>query len=200
MALSSLKWFIWRNTRKYWKFLWFSFELMVTSLQCQYWERLGTWKIWKPWISDWIRFREMYWPRSWAVETYGTWICISNLITEKFPGELSRLVSLKFVDFSDNLIEGTWPLHVLSLHIVFFSISRNNLSGEIPSIICNLNLINYLDFSHNHFSMIPPCLGNMSDLINLDLQNNNLHGTIPKFVKCSNLRSLKLANNQLEGP
>ncbi|XP_062081165.1 receptor-like protein 33 [Humulus lupulus] len=105
---------------------------------------------------------------------------LSSCGISEFPYSLRSLENLRYLDLSNNQIE-----------------------GSVPQWLWNMgkdSLLQILDLSNNNLSEnIPPCLGN-SSLRVLDLHKNKLHGLIPShFAKGNCLGVLNLKENQLEG-
>jgi Leucine-rich repeat (LRR) protein len=110
----------------------------------------------------------------------------------KFPNFLRNQNKLRFLNLSDNNLQGLVPkwfynVSVKSLEYIKLSnnflvgfepspmvlpwsklssldLSNNTLQGSLPILlICNLSSLNVLDLSYNKLSgMLPPCLGNFS--------------------------------------
>ncbi|XP_062081197.1 receptor-like protein 19 [Humulus lupulus] len=104
---------------------------------------------------------------------------LSSCGISEFPYSLRSLENLRYLDLSNNQIEGSVPQWLWNMGkdslLQILDLSNNNLSGNIP-----------------------PCLGN-SSLRVLDLHKNKLHGLIPShFAKGNCLCVLNLKENQLE--
>ncbi|KAF7827075.1 receptor-like protein 7 [Senna tora] len=107
--------------------------------------------------------------------------------------------SLRFLDLSFNMLEGSLPIP--SSFASIFSISNNKFIGSISFLFCNASSLLILNLSHNKLtSPIPQCLVAFPYLLVLDLQMNNLVGTIPRnFSKDNSLQTLHFNGNQLQG-
>ena len=119
----------------------------------------------------------------------------NNGLTGSLPSELQYLTSIRYLDLSSNLIEGT----------------QNNITGRIPAELGKMTALMSLDLSNlNLIGSIPPELGLLERLSIVQLRLNHLTGTIPGHIFAGGrgiddksadrtLQSLNLAQNQLSG-
>ncbi|KAL5546865.1 hypothetical protein UlMin_006552 [Ulmus minor] len=141
------------------------------------------------------------WMQNTSQETL-MWMSLGNNFLTSFHQSTTILpwVSLRVMDLSSNMLEGSQPIPPPST--IHYDVSNNRLNGEISPLICNLSHLLVLDVSNNNFSgMIPHCLGNFSDsLLVLNLRNNSFNGIIPlSCTKASNLRMIDFSDNQFQG-
>ncbi|KAL6203475.1 hypothetical protein ACLB2K_027175 [Fragaria x ananassa] len=113
-------------------------------------------------------------------------------------------VSIRVVDLSSNLFNGTTPSSFLPYapNLSSLKVSDNLITGKIPSSIClSSSLVKILDFSKNEFSgMIPIGLGNCSKLEVFRAGFNNLSGTLPSdLYDALTLQEISLPSNKLFG-
>ncbi|RXH70427.1 hypothetical protein DVH24_007683 [Malus domestica] len=140
------------------------------------------------------------------------------------------LPSIKFLDISQNLLNGTgdgiskglFRLRKLTqlsiqdnnlagplseefgnlINLVRLDISSNGFAGTIPDVFYSLEKLQYFVAHSNRFGgQIPPSLSSSSTLSLLNLRNNSLQGSIA--LNCSamiSLTSLDLGSNQFDGP
>ncbi|KAJ3686544.1 hypothetical protein LUZ61_015708 [Rhynchospora tenuis] len=114
----------------------------------------------------------------------------------------SNLGLLKYLDLSNNNIQGTMPPISNCTSLQHLDMSTNQLIGTIPSEIKACTSLVALILSNNNFSSEIPILPllNMPRLEHLDLAFNNFNGSLPKSI--SNLTSLEcldLSANKLLG-
>ncbi|XP_062147229.1 receptor-like protein 56 [Alnus glutinosa] len=171
---------------------------------------------------------------SWVPTFQLTYLNLANCSLNKrnghvIPSFISTQDSLKWLDLSHNLIEGSIPcqllfsksISVLSLRsskidgslslgcfanrtssLRSFDISDNNVTGSIPENIGHLlPSLYHVDMSSNALEgIIPLSFGDLHFEI-LDLSNNMLSGTIPQSLTRDGtpLVYLNLSNNKLKG-
>ncbi|XP_022136957.1 receptor-like protein 12 [Momordica charantia] len=119
-----------------------------------------------------------------------------------FLPNFTMLPSLKHLELSDNMLNGTIPQNSGQLsNLEYLDLHSNSLSGNIPQNLGQLSNLKYLDLGWNSLSgTIPQNLGQLSNLEYLDLHSNSLSGTIPQNLgQLSNLEYLDLHSNSLEG-
>jgi Leucine-rich repeat (LRR) protein len=117
------------------------------------------------------------------------------------PSKLGELVSLKTIDLSQNLIEGTIPLEIAALpHLEKLSLSHNSLTGLVPPFASRL--LREVNLSGNNlFGSLPSDIGQRHErLETLDLSDNSMHGKIPESIGLmKNLETLTLSDNNFSG-
>ena len=121
---------------------------------------------------------------------------------------LLNMPELIQLDASDNLLNGTLPVHLLdnqrmkSLQVL--DLSRNHLTGSLPTALLTRNtVLDFLSLHHNQLTgQIPDSLcNNLEMLYHLDLASNRLSGPLPDSLGMGNLRHLFLAENGFDpGP
>nr|TKW30731.1 hypothetical protein SEVIR_2G057200v2 [Setaria viridis] len=143
----------------------------------------------------------------------------------KFPEPLKYLDTIKYLDLSNNQIEGvipSWvwekPLVRLNLshnmfttleksptvqmaHLAFLDLSPNRIQGSIPIPSTPSDLI-LLDYSNNNFSTIEPNFGRyLTNAIYINLSKNKLSGHVPlSFCSLNKLWLMDLSYNNFSGP
>lgn len=110
-----------------------------------------------------------------------------HLNNNNFSGEIPSLTlcrSLKFIDFGDNIIEGTLPTWVGDNlhHLIVLSLSSNRIQGSIPASLCNLSFLQVLDLSTNNITgEIPQCLGHIAALSNINFPRKTIFHSITAY-------------------
>ncbi|XP_057990690.1 receptor-like protein 43 [Hevea brasiliensis] len=144
-----------------------------------------------------------------------TQLSLFSLSNNLFTGpmfQVDRLLSLYYLDLSNNLLNATIPASLVTLPRLYtivlnsnqltcnFGPFKDNQLGEVPSTTCKLKSLHILGLSSNCLNgIIPQCLGNFSNAFSmLHLGMNNFQGTIPEpfSVGCS-LRYLNFNGSQL---
>lgn len=148
-----------------------------------------------------------------------------NKLTGEFP-DLGELLSLNFIDASNNALSGQLPAN-FPASLIELTARNNTIQGNIPASVANLFYLQVLDLSHNnltgtvpaalfvhpslqqltlsynHYNSIEepdPISYQYSQLIAADLTNNEIHGFLPGFLGLlPRLSSLSLENNKLSG-
>ncbi|KAI5080979.1 hypothetical protein GOP47_0004162 [Adiantum capillus-veneris] len=108
------------------------------------------------------------------------------------------LANLTHIDFSFNLLQGTFPTTLLECrHLQYINLSGNLYVGSLPSSLHQLQALQVLDLSYNNFSgSIPEGLATLSQLLVLNLYANLLNTSIPAHLgELRNLQYLRLAYN-----
>ena len=117
------------------------------------------------------------------------------------PSELGKLVSLKTIDFSQNLIEGTIPPEIAALpHLEKLSLKQNLLSGYVP--LFGSRMLQEIRLANNGlYGSLPSDIGQRHDRLSfLDLTGNSMHGKIPESIGLmKSLNTLSLSNNRFSG-
>ena len=120
-------------------------------------------------------------------------------IVGTLPSYLSKLRSLKVLNFAGGLLEGPIPDSLGSLaSLEFLGLQNNNLTGTLPQSLEQLsNLVTALLGENNLRGTLPSWLGNWSSLRLLDLSYNQFEGTVPlAFSQLSNLEHITLQHNK----
>jgi hypothetical protein len=130
-------------------------------------------------------------------------VMYNNNLSGSIPNEIMELPSIsRFLDLSNNMLEGPVPLEVGSLvHLERLFLSGNKLSGEIPDAIGNCKAMETLLMDGNSFQgSIPVTFKNIAGLTVLNLTDNKLNGSIPgNLATLTNLQELYLGHNNLSG-
>ncbi|XP_062081163.1 receptor-like protein 6 [Humulus lupulus] len=146
---------------------------------------------------------------------------LSSCGISEFPYSLRSLENLRFLDLSNNQIEGSVPQWLWNMgndSLYFLDISHNSLTqiDHIPwknleYIILSSNRLQghlpipppytiFFSISNNTlFGEIPHLICNLNILQVLDLSNNNLSGNIPPCLGKSSLSVLDLHKNKFHG-
>ncbi|KAJ1270231.1 hypothetical protein BS78_06G038300 [Paspalum vaginatum] len=125
-----------------------------------------------------------------------------NAISGSFPGGISNLINLQYLDLSNNVFTGSLPSSLGRLKsMTIFFVFGNNMSGSVPLTVGNLTELYHIELSTNSFSgRIPSTLGNLRKLQELGLSRNNFAGPFPtELLNITTLRGLDLSYNNLEG-
>jgi Leucine-rich repeat (LRR) protein len=134
-----------------------------------------------------------------------TLLLFNNSISGTIPCSLLQLQQLKFLDLSENLLNGTLLdcLHGSEAsNIQLLNLNSNNLSGTFPSFLQRSKQLKFLDLAYNKFSgSIPSWIGEISsDLSFLWLRSNMFSGGIPiQITRMKGLQYLDLACNNFTG-
>ncbi|KAM2658295.1 hypothetical protein EV2_021021 [Malus domestica] len=130
-----------------------------------------------------------------------------NYLIGTLPTALFRLRNLQLLDLSFNDFSGPIPFGIDLPSIKFLDISQNLLNGSLPGSICDNNStqLRVLNVAANYFSgNLPPDFGNCTSLEDLDLSTNYLTGTgdgISKgLFRLRKLTQLSIQDNNLAGP
>ncbi|KAL8485940.1 hypothetical protein ACS0TY_028012 [Phlomoides rotata] len=129
-------------------------------------------------------------------------ILTSNTISGPLPDDLSKCVSLKVLNFSDNYMNGSVPDLSNLTNLEVLDISDNSFSGKFPSWVGKLTRLRSLGLGDNEYDEggVPESIGNLKMLSWLYLANSNLSGVIPESVfGLERLGTLDLCNNKLIG-
>ncbi|KAH7688454.1 Non-specific serine/threonine protein kinase protein [Dioscorea alata] len=149
----------------------------------------------------------------------------SELFINTLSGALSKLSKLKYLDLSENYLNGSIipylgqisSLKTLDLswnkmdegfdlnglckikNLEELDISYNSMNANIPFCIRNMSSLNYFDASYNQFEMNFPSsiFENLTRLEFLDFSNNNFKGvfSFSSFANNTELKFLDLSNN-----
>ncbi|GLT99643.1 hypothetical protein SLE2022_170670 [Rubroshorea leprosula] len=115
---------------------------------------------------------------------------------------LGKLPSLKWLDLSENLLEGSISQKELGnlSNVEGLILSRNSLSGNLP--VQGFTKLEILDLSSNQFSgAIPPSIVALHSLKALSLSSNKFNGSLPNPGLCGlkSLQELDFSQNSFEG-
>ncbi|KAF4365483.1 hypothetical protein G4B88_025662 [Cannabis sativa] len=135
-----------------------------------------------------------------------------NLNASCFEIFRGRWKSIKFVDLSNNKVQGRLPTSIGNMtSLTYLDLSKNNVQGRIPGSIGKLCNLNWLDMSYNKLNGTLPELlegthschseSPLPSLEYLHLKNNELVGLLPQWLgQLRNLVKLILNKNLLNGP
>ncbi|KAL3525553.1 hypothetical protein ACH5RR_013925 [Cinchona calisaya] len=121
-----------------------------------------------------------------------------------FPADFCRIQTLRVLDLSDNLLNGTVLPEALTVcsHLQFLNLSSNLFVGELPELQTQLVNLTTFDLSLNNFTgEIPASYGShFPNLQVLRLLSNFINGSIPEFLSnLTELTRLEIADNNF-GP
>ncbi|XWS34195.1 hypothetical protein CRYUN_Cryun21dG0019700 [Craigia yunnanensis] len=127
----------------------------------------------------------------------------NNRLSGHIPSGIGAICrSLRFLDVSENQIEGIIPQSFRDLKsLVFLDLSGNKLRGPIPEGLHQLKHLKHLSLASNNLTgAIPSSFGRFHSLEVLELSSNSLSGEIPQgLVNLRNLTYFRLNNNKLSG-
>ncbi|XP_019158223.1 PREDICTED: receptor-like protein 12 [Ipomoea nil] len=118
----------------------------------------------------------------------------------KVPKFLKGLPALKYLDLSDNKIEGSLPSGICNMsHLKVLDASDNNLSGLILKCLFNLTSLSVLNLKGNRFDQMPSTFTfAYNNLRSLNINGNQLKGKLPRsLANCKMLEILDLGNNMI---
>ena len=109
--------------------------------------------------------------------------------------------TLKFLDLSENQLEGMFPQWLADMEVGVLILSNNSLMGSLPSSLFNSQNLAVLSLARNNYSReLPDNIGNATGLEILMLGRNKLSGKVPKSIsKIVFLRLLDLSSNRFYG-
>ncbi|KAK7294752.1 hypothetical protein RJT34_17648 [Clitoria ternatea] len=118
----------------------------------------------------------------------------------KVPHELGRLFRLEGLYFTNNTLEGEFPISNCS-KLRALNLAGNHFSGQIPMEIGSFQKLQVLQISINNISgHIPASIGNLSSLVLFTVAYNNLEGNIPQEIgHLKNMKTMYFGNNKLSG-
>ncbi|KAJ4837601.1 hypothetical protein Tsubulata_040844, partial [Turnera subulata] len=116
--------------------------------------------------------------------------------SRKDPGK-----ELVFLDLSENMLQGPFPLLLAEMELGSIFLSDNNLSGSLPPRLLESENLSILALSRNNFSGdLPPNIGNATRVMFLMLSGNNFSGQIPKSIShIYRLLLLDVSRNRFSG-
>ncbi|XP_078443581.1 protein STRUBBELIG-RECEPTOR FAMILY 5-like [Wolffia australiana] len=130
-----------------------------------------------------------------------TEIKLSGLgLTGTMGYQLSSLTSVKYLDMSQNNLQGDIP-YQLPPNAVHINLARNSFTGSVPYSISQMADLKYLNLANNRLSgQLTDMFGKLPSLSVLDLSDNQMTGNLPQtFGSLSSLKTLNLKNNQFTG-
>ena len=112
---------------------------------------------------------------------------------------LPALGSLKSLDLSLNMIQGTLPMQLGMLEVLH--LENNMFNGTLHEVWTNLTHLKRIRIGVNILTgTLPTSLGKMTKLEELSIPANEISGTIPSEIGgCSSLQELDVRHNMLEG-
>ncbi|KAJ9556516.1 hypothetical protein OSB04_011130 [Centaurea solstitialis] len=120
-------------------------------------------------------------------------------ISREIPAWISSQKDLRYLDLSENQVEGRYPDWLAKMEIETIVISDNKLTGSIPPRIFESQKLRTLDLSRNNFSgELPENIGNASAvaaLLLLFLTYNDFSGKISTIVS-TYIQKLILGGNK----
>ena len=127
---------------------------------------------------------------------------VENLLEGPIPIELCQVLSLMFIDLSNNNLFGSIPSYFNSSGIKHVHLNKNRLSAPISSAFQNCSSLVTLNLRDNYLiGNIPDWIGSHSSLSILLLKANLLEGRIPiQLCLLHNLSMLNLSYNNFVGP
>lgn len=144
-------------------------------------------------------------PSDIGAPTVETLMLFQNYFSGTIPCSLFELQQLKFLDLSDNLLNGTLPNCPESpktSNITMLNLNSNDISGVFPSFLKRCKELKFLDLAYNKFSgRLPTWIGSkLPYLAILRLRSNMFSGGIPlKITKMNRLQYLDIASNNISG-
>ncbi|KAK2447509.1 receptor protein EIX2 [Trifolium repens] len=120
----------------------------------------------------------------------------------QLKGSIRLWSGLRYLDLSNNYLNGRIPLYLNEIQNLFYlDLSNNYLLGEIPEFWMDMQLLGIIDLSNNSLSGgIPTSICSLPSLYILQLKNNNLFANLSSaFQNCIQLQTLSLENNQFFG-
>ena len=116
----------------------------------------------------------------------------------EIPYWISMHKTLKFLDLSENQLEGMFPQSLADMEVGVLILSDNSLMGSLPSSLFNSQNLADLSLARNNFSReLPDNIGNAIGLEILMLGRNKFSGKVPESIsKIVFLRLLDLSSNK----
>ncbi|KAJ9556126.1 hypothetical protein OSB04_010740 [Centaurea solstitialis] len=127
---------------------------------------------------------------------------MQNSFNGSIPGQIFRLPNLRYLDMSNNLLEGELTPKVGSFqNLTTLRLSWNGFHGPIPTQLFELKSLQVLDLSDNALQgVLAPEIGKLQNLESLKLKENFLSGSIPEEIgNLTRLREFSLANSKFSG-
>jgi len=124
-------------------------------------------------------------------------------LSDLLPLELSRLVNLTSINFSENKIQGTIPAGNIAhfQKLTSLQLQSNRMWGSIPTDFGLLTRLTSIQLQGNQFQGTIPFreLGNLMNLKDLQLHHNKLQGNVDDLPNLAQLTLLSVQNNDLAG-
>ncbi|GKB54560.1 leucine-rich repeat-containing protein [Tanacetum coccineum] len=118
------------------------------------------------------------------------------------PSEFYRLKSLRYLDMSNNLLEGELGSEVGAFHdLTTLRLGVNQFNGSIPLQLFELVSLRLLDLSNNSFAVcLSSEVGKLGNLETLLLNENFLTGNVPNEIgNLTRLREFSVEKNLFSG-
>ncbi|XP_020234250.1 receptor-like protein EIX1 [Cajanus cajan] len=101
-----------------------------------------------------------------------------HLNNNNLSGEIPSLapsIDLRFIDFGDNILEGTLPTWFDVLNdLTVLRLRGNKIQGNIPTSLCDITTLQVLDLSSNNITgEIPQCLSHISALSDVEFRKES---------------------------
>ncbi|KAE8820582.1 LRR receptor-like serine/threonine-protein kinase GSO1 [Hordeum vulgare] len=130
----------------------------------------------------------------------------STYLYGPIPDSLNKMISLKWLDFSNNGNSATLTAdlkNLCDLETLWLdgSLAFGNLTDFVTKLPQCSSKLQLLSLNHNNMTgMLPDSVGHFTSLEYLLLYNNSISGAIPTgLVNCTSLQSVSLGSNQLSG-
>lgn len=126
-------------------------------------------------------------------------IRLPQMLARGVMSSFPLLPSLKVLDLTSNLIEGSLPARLGKLEVL--QLGYNMLSGTIPSNWTKSTHLKRLQLGFNSLSgTLPSTIGKMGQLEEFDVASNRFGSSIPSEIEgCTSLQILDLTQNMFDG-
>ena len=133
------------------------------------------------------------------------------VITGSIPSSIGIFCNLKYLDLSENNLNGSLPKIINGIeacssksplsNLRELHLDHNQLMGKLPNWLGGLKNLKVLDLLYNKFEgPIPALLCTLPHLESLHLALNKLNGSLPDCIgQLSELKELYIHSNQLSG-